>query len=85
MSAPDLCDIRHHVEQLAANNPEAFCELLYTLAEDLKGAIFARNRGPFAVAARQAGYALGDVCRTYAMEVDIASAEPELPLMVAAE
>lgn len=57
---------------LAAREPAKFCEVVYRLAEEMRGVrLCGRNAGTYARAATEAGHALGDLARRYGREVDL--------------
>ena len=88
--SPTLRLALRDLAKLAGTDPEAFCEALYSLREDLdaigdSGVL--QGHGPYRRAASGAARGISDAALQYAIVADeIAAdlAEPELPLGLAA-
>lgn len=66
-------DVRDELLRLATTDPEGFCELLHEAGMDLKGAVYRNRPSPFAEAAREAGFALGEAALRYGRVADEAA------------
>ena len=67
---PDAFDVRDELLRLTTADPAGFCSLLYEVGLDLQGAVYRHRPSPYAKAAREAGFAMGEVALRYARIAD---------------
>ena len=72
-ATPDAFDVRDELLRLATTDPAGFCSLLYEAGLDLQGTVYRHRPGPFAKAAREAGFALAEVALRYGRVADEAA------------